>query len=463
MKPPIVTPENSRRAFVRPSTLPCLAALAVLFLLCVAAHAVYAGPTDADSGKNDAAASSQEDAGNWKDETPDAKALRELKLRAGQGDAKAQCELGCKYLDGWAGVAKNDRKALGWWRKAADQGYMDAQNNVGFMYSTGRGVPQNSRKAVEWFRKAAEQGLADAQENLGHMYAKGRGVAKDERTAAQWFQKAADQGDCVAQYELGNRYAAGRGIAKDERKAAQWYLKAAKHGVGPAREALEKRFTGPELAAMADWYFFRFCETASGRQITDAVRRGANVAVRNSDGETPLMRAAGGNPHPDAITALVKAGADVNAKDDEGNTPLMLAAKGLGNPNPKVIAVLVKAGADVNAKDNEGVTPLMRTAKLGHRPEVTTALLKAGADINVTDNWGETALMWAVRSETFQGFSPRVFMILLDFGADTKVKDSDGRTALDYAKANQDLRMPGSPRSAVLKKLEAMSRSRRLQ
>jgi TPR repeat protein len=35
------------------------------------------------------------------------------------------------------------------------------------MYLNGKGVPKDDAEAVKWFRKAAEQGYADAQYDLG--------------------------------------------------------------------------------------------------------------------------------------------------------------------------------------------------------------------------------------------------------------------------------------------------------
>jgi TPR repeat protein len=34
------------------------------------------------------------------------------------------------------------------------------------MYANGQGVPQDYGEAIRWYRKAAEQGFADAQFNL---------------------------------------------------------------------------------------------------------------------------------------------------------------------------------------------------------------------------------------------------------------------------------------------------------
>ena len=59
------------------------------------------------------------------------------------------------------------------------------------MYATGRGVPEDLAEAAAWYHKAAEQGHVSAQFNLGAMYATGRGVPEDLAEAAAWFRLAA--------------------------------------------------------------------------------------------------------------------------------------------------------------------------------------------------------------------------------------------------------------------------------
>ena len=82
-----------------------------------------------------------------------------------------------------------------WYRKAAEQGHADAQNNLGVMYDNGKGVRQDYTNAVQWYRKAAEQGHAGAQINLGMMYEKGQGVRQSKIVAKEWFKKACANGD----------------------------------------------------------------------------------------------------------------------------------------------------------------------------------------------------------------------------------------------------------------------------
>ncbi|MDE4699642.1 SEL1-like repeat protein, partial [Klebsiella pneumoniae] len=47
--------------------------------------------------------------------------------------------------------------------KSAEAGDAKAQYNLGVAYATGQGVRQDNRTAVEWYRKAADQGDATAQ------------------------------------------------------------------------------------------------------------------------------------------------------------------------------------------------------------------------------------------------------------------------------------------------------------
>ncbi|MDP3009390.1 MAG: tetratricopeptide repeat protein [Methylococcales bacterium] len=59
------------------------------------------------------------------------------------------------------------------------------QNNLGDLYYDGRGgVAVDYQQAAQWYRKAAEQGSIAGQCNLGFMYANGYGVTKDYRLVA---------------------------------------------------------------------------------------------------------------------------------------------------------------------------------------------------------------------------------------------------------------------------------------
>ena len=50
------------------------------------------------------------------------KDFKSLKALAEKGDARAQCELGIRYGYG-LGVPEDDKEAVKWFRKAAEQGF----------------------------------------------------------------------------------------------------------------------------------------------------------------------------------------------------------------------------------------------------------------------------------------------------------------------------------------------------
>jgi len=63
---------------------------------------------------------------------------------------------------------------------------------------------------VKWLRKAAEQGFADAQYNLAASYECGCGVSKNIEEAAKWYRQAAKQGNSEAWKKLQNIGAAAK-------------------------------------------------------------------------------------------------------------------------------------------------------------------------------------------------------------------------------------------------------------
>ena len=78
---------------------------------------------------------------------------------------------------------------------AANQGSLNAQLELGFMYREGAGIPQDNEQAASWFLLAANQGSVAAQHQLGVMYTKGAGVPQDYRQSFIWSSVAADNGD----------------------------------------------------------------------------------------------------------------------------------------------------------------------------------------------------------------------------------------------------------------------------
>jgi len=108
------------------------------------------------------------------------------------------------FDEGVAAFDKGDYKtALREFRVSAAKGDARAQYNLGVMYRTGRGVKRDYQEADRWYRNAAELGHTGAQFSLGlmyqegfigKMYVKGQGIKKNYVKAYKWFNIAASNG-----------------------------------------------------------------------------------------------------------------------------------------------------------------------------------------------------------------------------------------------------------------------------
>ena len=163
--------------------------------------------------------------------------IKMYRLKAEQGDAEAQYNLGCCYDTG-DGVAQDYKEAVRWYRLAAEQGHAEAQFTLGLCYDVGQGVEQDSKEVEKWFRLAAEQGHLIAQTSLGFHYINGERATRNCKEAAKWFELAAEQGNEHAQNMLGVLYHQGLGVKKDYKEAAKWYMLAAEQGHEQAKHAL---------------------------------------------------------------------------------------------------------------------------------------------------------------------------------------------------------------------------------
>ncbi|UZO02429.1 uncharacterized protein OCT59_020910 [Rhizophagus irregularis] len=160
----------------------------------------------------------------------DTKKLFEWYMKAAEeGNLGAQTNIGFHYQNG-IGVPKDENKAFEWYMKAAKGGNLDAQNNLGDCYKNGIGISKNKNKSFEWYMKAAERGNLIAQTNISHYYQNGIGVEKNLNKSIHWYSKAAEGGCEIAQYNLGSFYDDGLGIEKNEVKAFEYYIKSAEKG-----------------------------------------------------------------------------------------------------------------------------------------------------------------------------------------------------------------------------------------
>ena len=125
-------------------------------------------------------------------------------------------------------------RAINEWRPLAINGDADAQFNLGQAYKLGRGVQQDLPQASEWFRRAAAQGHLQAEDNLGLvLYELNR-----KADAMPWLQRSAERGEPRAQYVLAAELYNGERISRDPVRAYAFMKRASDAGLQRASAAL---------------------------------------------------------------------------------------------------------------------------------------------------------------------------------------------------------------------------------
>lgn len=120
--------------------------------------------------------------------------LEEVRRKAEAGDMNAEHDLAIRYAYGLGGLERDAAEALKWELRAAGKGHPLAQSDLAIMLLNDN-KPQD---ALVWMTKAAENGVVNSQYQLGTLYFKGLHVPKDEEKAVYWLRKAGAGGDSRA-------------------------------------------------------------------------------------------------------------------------------------------------------------------------------------------------------------------------------------------------------------------------
>lgn len=146
--------------------------------------------------------------------------------------------LASAHADVRAGVeaweAGDYARALREWRPLAQAGDADAQFNLGQAYKLGRGVTQDLAQAIAWFQRAASQGHIQAEDNLGLvLYESGR-----RADAISWLERSAARGEPRAQYVLAAELFNGQIVTRDWVRAYALMKRSSDAGLQRAAAAL---------------------------------------------------------------------------------------------------------------------------------------------------------------------------------------------------------------------------------
>jgi hypothetical protein len=155
---------------------------------------------------------------------------------------------------------------------------------------------------------------------------------------------------------------------------------------------------------------------------------GVDVNLVDESAHTTALDEAVASGKLELVQMLLSAGADANVRNSSGQTALMRLDE---SSSAEIVSVLVYAGAKVNLKDEDGDSALLVAAAL-EKTEILKALLDAGAKVNTQNKEGKTALMIAAEDGSVENVRA-----LLEAGANVNKKNKEGATALKYAKENE--------------------------
>lgn len=120
------------------------------------------------------------------------------------------------------------------WRPLAISGDADAQFNLAQAYKLGRGVPVDFKLAESWYRRAADQGHFQAEDNLGLILFQNG----DRQKALPYIEKSSARGEPRAQYVLATALFNGDLVKKDWVRAYALMTRASASGLSPASVSL---------------------------------------------------------------------------------------------------------------------------------------------------------------------------------------------------------------------------------
>lgn len=184
---------------------------------------------------------------------------------------------------------------------------------------------------------------------------------------------------------------------------------------------------------------------------------GADITVKNADGNTPLHLAAASGLD-DVVELLLSKNAPVDIENNTGEKPLMLTTI---RDCDKAMELLLNAGADINAQRlgvggtalhyacscyalrclqmlldgkadtermNTGGFPPINLAAARGRWRTVETLIEFGANINWEESDGSTLLHYAIKSD-----EENIVKLLLERNSNIEAQDSDGKTPLIIA------------------------------
>ena len=120
-----------------------------------------------------------------------------------EGDIEAAKRLGAQHLVGSHGRSKDLNKAYGYYKRAADQGDLQAIHETALMKINGHGTKVDKKGGMEMLIRAAEAGFVLSLAGLGWFHSEHSGNLTE---ALKYYKQGAEKGDVNSMYSLGMVY-----------------------------------------------------------------------------------------------------------------------------------------------------------------------------------------------------------------------------------------------------------------
>ncbi|MBQ5789578.1 MAG: SEL1-like repeat protein, partial [Thermoguttaceae bacterium] len=132
--------------------------------------------------------------------------------------------LGAVYANG-LGVERDAAEATRLWNDAIELNCSFAYAYMGNYYTQGSEL--DFKRAVEYYRKAAEKNCAEGAAGLGYCYANGWGVEKKPKEAVRLYRQAFEWNSALGTFLLAESLLNGTGCEKNQREALKLFERAA--------------------------------------------------------------------------------------------------------------------------------------------------------------------------------------------------------------------------------------------
>lgn len=166
------------------------------------------------------------------------KELDQMRAFARRGSPEANYIMGTLYLYG-EGVDKDEKKAKGYFQRAAENGLAESRYMIAQMYKHGMGVEKDPKLAQEYLEEAAEENSISAKFDVAIQQLNQENG--DLQKAVKYLETAASRRNADASFILGKLYMSGyKGIAADEEQGKDHLLAAAKRGHRGAQQLMEE-------------------------------------------------------------------------------------------------------------------------------------------------------------------------------------------------------------------------------